>query len=53
MFKSILNIAVYRLIEDVSIRIFGKRKFEDDDKISVNNGVKLSYDIFSRLRRKK
>jgi hypothetical protein len=49
--KSTLNAAVYRLIEGVSIRIFSKRKFKNDDKVSVNNGVELFYDIFSRFRR--
>ena len=51
--KNILNAAVHRLIESVSIRIFNKRKFENDDKVSVNNGIELFYDIFSRLRREK
>jgi hypothetical protein len=49
--KSTLNAAVHRLIEGVSTRVLGKRKFEDDDKVSVNNGVELPCDIFSRLRR--
>jgi hypothetical protein len=48
--KSILNAAVYRLIENVSTKVLDKRKFENDDKISVNNGVKLFCDIFSRFR---
>jgi hypothetical protein len=42
-----LNAAVHRLIEGVSTRVLGKRKFEDDDKVSVNNGVELPCDIFS------
>ena len=51
--KSIFNAAVYRLIKNVNIRVFSKRKFEDNDKVSVNNGIKLFCDIFSRFRQKK
>jgi hypothetical protein len=51
--KNTLNAAVYRLIKNVNIKILNKRKFENNDKISINNGIELSYDIFSRLRQKK
>jgi hypothetical protein len=48
--KNTLNVAIRRLIKNVNIRVLGKRKFENNDKISINNGVKLFCDIFSRFR---
>jgi hypothetical protein len=45
-----LNVAVDRLIEDVSTKVLGKRKLEDDDTITVNGGVELPCNIFDRLR---
>jgi hypothetical protein len=44
-----LNTAVDRLIEDVSTRVL-KRKLEDNDVVTVNNGVELPCTIFSQLR---
>jgi hypothetical protein len=49
--KASLNVAVDRLIEDVSIKILDKRKLEDDDNVAVNGEVKLFYKIFNMLRR--
>jgi hypothetical protein len=48
--KGTLNAAVNWLIDDVSTRVLGKRKLENEDSIAVNNGIKLSCDIFRRLR---
>jgi hypothetical protein len=45
-----LDIAVDRLIEDVSTKVLGKRKPEDDDGIAVHSGVELPCNIFNRLR---
>jgi hypothetical protein len=45
-----LNAAVDGLVEEVSSRVLGKRKLEDDDSVAVNNGVELSCNIFRRLR---
>jgi hypothetical protein len=51
MLKNSLNVAVDRLIEDISIKILGKRKFEDDDNVAVNGGIKLFCKIFNIFRR--
>lgn len=48
--KGTLNTAVDRLIKDVSIRVLGKRKLEDDDNVAVNNGTELPCNMFHRLR---
>jgi hypothetical protein len=48
-----LNSAVDRLIEDVSTKVFGKRKFDDDDGIAVDGGVELPCNIFNMLRQDK
>ena len=41
MLKRSLNLAVDRSIEDVGTKVLGKRKFEDDDSVAVDGGVKL------------
>jgi hypothetical protein len=46
-----LNVVVDRLIEDINIKIFGKRKFEDDDNIIMNGEIELFYKIFNMFRR--
>jgi hypothetical protein len=38
------------LTEDVSTKVLGKRKLEDDDSVAVDNRVEYSCDIFRRLR---
>ena len=48
-----LNIAVDRLIDDVSTKVLGKRKLEDDDSVAVDGGLELSCNIFNMLRRGK
>ena len=48
-----LNIAVDQLIQDVSTKVLGKRKMEDDDDIAVDGGVDLPCKIFSMLRQDK
>jgi hypothetical protein len=48
--KGMLDAAVDRLTEDVSTRVLGKRKLEDEDSVAVDNGVELFGDIFRRLR---
>ncbi len=51
MLKGFLNIAIDRLIEDVNIKVLGKRKLKDNDSIAVDGGVKLFCNIFNMLRR--
>lgn len=46
----ILNAAVDQLTEDVSTKVLGKHKLEDDDSVAVGNRVEYSCDIFRRLR---
>jgi hypothetical protein len=50
MLKSILNAAVNRLTKDVSIKVLNKRKLENNDVITLDNEVKLFYNLFHRLR---
>ncbi|KAF7502222.1 hypothetical protein GJ744_006435 [Endocarpon pusillum] len=45
-----LDAAVDGLVKEVSSRVLGKRKLEDNDSVAVNNGVELSCNIFHRLR---
>src|SRR4030095_4246799 len=45
-----LNIAVDRLIDDISTKVLGKRKLEDDDSVTVDGGLELSCNIFNMLR---
>jgi hypothetical protein len=47
--KGTLNAALNRLTEDVSTRVSGKRKLEDEDSVAVDNGVELFGDIFRRF----
>jgi hypothetical protein len=47
--KGTLSAAVNQLTEDVSTRVLGKRKLEDEDSVAVDNGVELFCDIFRRL----
>jgi hypothetical protein len=49
--KNFLNIVVNHLIEDISIKILDKCKFENDDSVIVNDGIKLFYKIFNIFRR--
>jgi hypothetical protein len=46
-----LDIAVDRLIGDVSTKVLGKRKLEDDDSVTVDGGVELSCNIFNKLHK--
>jgi hypothetical protein len=46
MLKGTLNAAVNRLTEDVSTRVLGKRKLEDEDSVAAANGVELFCGIF-------
>jgi hypothetical protein len=48
--KGFLDIAIDRLIEDVSTKVFGKRKPEDNDGIAMHGGVKLLCNIFNLFR---
>jgi hypothetical protein len=48
--KSDLNIAVNQLIEDISIKVLGKRKLEDNDSVIINGGVELFCNIFNIFR---
>ncbi|KAK5401667.1 hypothetical protein LTR06_011031 [Exophiala xenobiotica] len=47
--KGSLDMAVHRLIEDVSTKVLGKRKLEDVDAVAVNN-ISVTCDTFDRLR---
>ncbi|KAJ9503197.1 hypothetical protein H2202_001351 [Exophiala xenobiotica] len=47
--KGSLDMAVHRLIEDVSTKVLGKRKFEDVDIVAVNN-IPVTCDTFDGLR---
>lgn len=38
------------MIEDVSTKVLGKRKLEDDDSVTVDGRVELSCNIFNMLR---
>ena len=50
MLQDILNVAIDELIKEVSIRILDKYKLEDNDNVTINNEIKLFYNIFRRLR---
>jgi hypothetical protein len=45
-----LNIVINHLIEDVSIKILGKCKLENNDSVTVDDGVELFYDVFNIFR---
>ena len=47
--KGILDIAVHRLIGDVSTKVLGKHKLEDIDAVAVNN-ILVTYNTFDKLR---
>ena len=47
--KGILDIAVHRLIGDVSTKVLGKHKLEDIDAVAVNN-IPVTCDTFDKLR---
>jgi hypothetical protein len=49
--KGALNAAVDQLVENVRIKVLGKRKLEDDDSVAIDGGVELFCNIFSMLRR--
>jgi hypothetical protein len=48
--KDTLDAAVDQLIKDVNIKVLGKRRLEDNNVITLDNGVELFYNIFHRLR---
>ena len=48
MLKGFLNMVVYRLIKDISIKVLGKRKLKDIDTIAINS-ILVTYNIFNRL----
>jgi hypothetical protein len=51
MLKGILNIAINRLIEAVSIKVLDKRKLKDKDSVTLdNNKIELFCDTFRKLR---
>jgi hypothetical protein len=51
MLKDFLNIVINRLIENVSIKVLDKYKFENNNNVIMNDKVKLFYKIFNMLRR--
>jgi hypothetical protein len=55
MSQGFLNTAVDRLIEDVSIKILGKRKrmLKPDDNVTLDGGVNIFYNTFDMLRQGK
>ena len=45
-----MNAAVDRLIENVSTKVLGKRKLEEDDGVTIEDGIELPCNMFNRLR---
>lgn len=46
-----MNVAVDKLIENVSQKVLGKRKFEDNDGVAVDGGKELLCKTFNMLRK--
>ena len=47
--KGSLNAAVGHLIKNVSTKVLGKRKFEEDDGVAAEDGIELLCNMFNRL----
>ena len=44
-----LNVAIDHLIENVSTKVLGKRKLEEDNSVAVEDKIGLLYNMFNRL----
>jgi len=51
MLEGSLNIVVDRLIKKIEIKILGKYKLENNDGVIMDDGKKLSCNIFNIFRR--